>query len=125
MTYTTTRTWYDHAPRPVVQARYPRINVSKHYSTPEALPVGAPRPAHVDPVGRFDPIGLGLGHAGEIYRMRTLPHLYDERDVESALDLERATAMRTGHLLADCHTCKATLHVTADTDACTSCGTEL
>jgi hypothetical protein len=123
----TTRSW-DRAPRPIVQARYPAPrSLDRHRSTPEALKVVTSFPDNDrrHRIGSVTSIGFGMSRASELYRMRTMPHLYDERDVESALDLERDIVRRSGHLLADCHRCRATLHVTDDTDACPTCGTEL
>jgi hypothetical protein len=126
MTYATQRTWYDHQPRPHDPSKYGRSpGIAKHLSTPEAFHVvtqlrenNRPLPAGTAPVG------IGLGHAHELYRMRTMSHLYDERDVEVLIDLERIRARSTGHLLADCHRCKTTAQVTPDADACPTCGTE-
>lgn len=91
-------------------------HIARHYSTPEALPTGARRTHdRRHPIGTATPIGL-IDRGAELYRMRTQSHLYDERDVELALDLEREAVAPL--LLADCHRCLATHAVTSDTDTC-------
>lgn len=93
------------------------VNLARHYSTPEALPTGHRRTHdRRHPIGTATPIGLAMGHAAELYRMRTQSHLYDEQHVEATLDLERIRVAPL--LLADCHRCAATIPVTTDTDTC-------
>lgn len=99
-------------------ARYgPPVSISRHLDGPDALPTGTRRTHdRRHPIGTATPIGMAMGHASELYRMRTQSHLYDERDVDFALDLERERIAPL--LLADCHRCAATIPVTPDTDAC-------
>lgn len=66
----------------------PRVSLARHLSSPEALPgilTARPHTPVTTPGGV--PIGFGLTHEHEIYRMRTRPELYDERDLEAAFDL--------------------------------------
>lgn len=128
MTYaSTTRTWYNHETQPVREYLYPRpISLERHRSTPEALPTGYRRTHdRRHPIGSVESIGFTGERGREVYRMRTQSHLYDDYDVETGLDLERMAAQRDGRLLADCHACKVTHHVTPDQQACPICGGEL
>jgi hypothetical protein len=100
----------------------PPTRMDRHLSGPDAIPVGQPRTQRRTRSGAG--LGFGLGSAGELYRMRTQSHLYDERDLDVALDLEHDVAKRCGRLLADCHACKGTFHVLPDTDRCPTCRTE-
>lgn len=91
----------------------------------DAMPLGQARehlPA-TQGVSLFAPEDRDAVNALELYRMRTKSHLYDEWQVDLAMDLARATAVRTGTLVADCHTCKSSRHVTDDATACPLCHT--
>lgn len=57
----------------------------------------------------------------ELYRVRTKSHLYEEWQVDLAMDAARAQATRTGTLVADCHRCHTSSHVPDTATACPMC----
>lgn len=59
----------------------------------------------------------------ELYRVRTKSHLYEDWQVDLAMDAARAEATRTATLVADCHACHTTSHVPDTATACPLCRT--
>lgn len=95
--------------------------------TDEVLPRGEHRThaPELRGIAVLDPEFTPYIQARELYTMRTSMHLYDERTAEQTIDLWRVVAKRDGHLLADCHHCRMTHGVAADTTTCPTCGREL
>lgn len=104
----------------------PRVSVERYLDGPDALPL-ATTPTVNDkrlPAGTPS-IGFGITGAHELYRTRTMSHLYDEWMVEFVIDQARDTARSQGLVLADCHRCRLTQAVDFDADACPTCHGDL
>jgi hypothetical protein len=111
-----------YAHQPINPAQHlPRVSVLRHLDGPDAIPMGAGETVNNRPLPPGSThIGL-LDTDGEVYRMRTQPHLYDEWHLEFSAEM-RDASVPDDMFDWDCHRCKRAV-LTADiTDACPICG---
>lgn len=97
-----------------------RLNLGRYTDGPDALPRGTARRHRPGTQVNFFGDLADAVRDSELYRIRTFPHLYDEREVSLAHEMRELQIAHVEGFDWDCHTCKMAVITAGPSDPCPS-----